>query len=77
MKNIKFSSEIEMLANNIKRIRLNVGISQEELALRANIDRSFISKIERAKANPSFNTLLSIAHTLNVSVIQLIKEESL
>ena len=42
-----------ILAENVRSARLAAGISQEELAFRAGIDRTYASQIERAIANPS------------------------
>jgi len=63
------------LAKNIKQERKRMGISQEELAFKANIDRTFVSKMERCQANPSLKTLLAIADVLDVPFIQLLTSE--
>lgn len=49
-------------------------ISQEKCALEAGIDRTMMSKIERAKTNPSLETLLKLANYLNVTVSELLLE---
>ena len=51
-------------------------ISQERCALEAGIDRTTMSKIERAKTNPSLDTLLKLANYLNVSVADLLTDPS-
>ena len=61
------------LALNIRQLRLDVGLSQEKLALLANIDRTLVSKIERRLANPTLEVLVKIALSLNVTVDYLIK----
>ena len=63
------------LAENIKQERKRIGMSQEELAFKANIDRTFVSKMERCQANPSLKTLLAIADVLDVPFIQLLTSE--
>lgn len=60
------------LAKHIKNIRCEVKISQEELALRADVDRSFLSRLERGLANPSYLTLLRISEALGKSPKELI-----
>lgn len=62
----------QALSANIKRIRLEHGISQEKLALKANIDRSYMSELERCLANPSIEALLKIANALEVSPCDLV-----
>ena len=49
-------------------------LSQERCAWEAGIDRTMMSKIERAKTNPSLETLLKLANYLNVSVADLLTE---
>lgn len=63
----------QALSVNIKRIRLEQGISQEKLALKANIDRSYMSELERQLANPSIEALLKIANALGVTPSELLK----
>lgn len=63
----------EALSANIKRIRLEQGISQEKLALKANIDRSYMSELERCLANPSIEALLKIANALEVPPSDLVE----
>jgi transcriptional regulator with XRE-family HTH domain len=51
-------------------------LSQERCAWEAGIDRTMMSKIERAKTNPSLETLLKLANYLNVNVADLLQEPS-
>lgn len=44
-----------------KRLRLEVGLSQEAMAYKAGLDRTYISMMERGKRNPSFRTLEKIS----------------
>lgn len=61
------------LSTNIKRIRKEQGISQEKLALKANIDRSYMSEVERCIANPSIEALLKIGNALDVHPNELLQ----
>lgn len=68
-----------IMANNIVGKRISVlrkqkKISQEELAFRAHVDRTYISRIESAGANPSLRLLAKIARRLDVSVAELLKD---
>ena len=47
------------------------GISQEELALSADIDRTYISQIERGIGNPSILVLLRISAVFKISLSEL------
>jgi transcriptional regulator with XRE-family HTH domain len=61
------------LAFNLKAIRAERGLAQERLALDAGVDRTVVSKIERAKTNPSLDVLLRLANHLETSVDCLLK----
>lgn len=63
----------ESLSQNIKRLRKERGISQEKLALRAEIDRSYMSELERCLANPSIDALLRISNALEVTPSELLQ----
>ncbi len=73
----EFKHYVEVLAVNIKAIRLQKGIAQERLALDAGVDRTVVSKIERLIGNPSLEILVKIAVALDVTVIDLLNEKSL
>ena len=61
------------LSTNIKRIRKEQGISQEKLALKADIDRSYMSEVERSLANPSIEALIKIGNALDVTPSELLE----
>lgn len=57
------------------RIQRNfLGISQEELAERTSLDRTYISLLERGKRNPSLLTLIKVAKGLETSVSTLTQD---
>lgn len=57
----------------VRRHRGSLGISQEELALRANLDRTYISGIERGIRNPSLTALVSLADGMKINVSSLLE----
>ncbi len=61
------------LAVNLRTIRLSKGIAQERLAFDAGVDRTVVSKIERAVTNPSLDVLLRLANQLEIEVSQLLE----
>lgn len=63
---------LKQLAQSLKKARLSFGISQESLALQSDLDRTYLSKIERGIANPSYLVLIRIAAVLKVSVKDLL-----
>ena len=60
------------LAGTIKDLRGRKNLSQERLALMANVDRTLVSKIERGIANPTLEILVKIAFCLGVPVSELL-----
>lgn len=57
---------------NIKRLREEKGMTQEQLAEKANVNRSLLNQLETGKLkNTSINTLQKIADTLNCKIIEL------
>jgi len=49
------------VANEIKQSRRRLGLSQEALALQAEVDRTYVSQLERGVANPSLLILYRIS----------------
>ena len=62
----------KVLGGNVKALRQGLGISQEELAFRAELDRTYISQIERGVSNPSVFVLLKVANVLDVELVDLL-----
>jgi transcriptional regulator with XRE-family HTH domain len=55
----------------IRRRRRELDISQEELAERAELHRTYISDIERGEVNPSLDNVEKLARALNISISDL------
>ncbi len=62
------------LGNNIKQIRSQMKISQEELAFKINSARNFIGCIERAEKAPTILTLHRLAQALGVKISELVED---
>ena len=56
------------LAQSVKLRRKELGLSQEELADMADIDRTYASQIERGVANPSLEVLYRVARSLEIDL---------
>ncbi|MBO9468402.1 helix-turn-helix transcriptional regulator [Tropicibacter sp. R15_0] len=67
------SELVHRFAGNLSRLRKARGLSQEELAHRAGIDRTFVSGCERLVRNPTLTTVEKIAAGLEVDPIELFK----
>jgi transcriptional regulator with XRE-family HTH domain len=58
---------------NVSRLRSDAGLSQDKLAEKADLDRTYLSGIERGVRNPGIKTVLRLARALDVSVDRLCK----
>ncbi|OYZ01871.1 MAG: hypothetical protein B7Y37_04550 [Sphingobacteriia bacterium 28-36-52] len=64
MINVKNKKLVKALGERIRTLRLELQISQEELANEADIPLSQIGRIERGETNPTISTLFVIAEAL-------------
>lgn len=62
------------LGKLVKSKRTKLGISQEELGFQSDLDRTYISGIERGIRNPSLTALVALAKGLGISVSELLFE---
>ena len=60
-------------AKRLRSLRNESGISQEELAFRAKLDRTYINSVENGKRNISIVNLEKIAIALNLSIRDFFK----
>jgi DNA-binding XRE family transcriptional regulator len=64
---------LRALADRIKELRNQKGISQEELAHRAGLSRTGMGFLETGKRSPRLDTLMKVADGLGVTVDELLK----
>jgi transcriptional regulator with XRE-family HTH domain len=57
---------------HVKQIRLSKNLSQEELALKAELDRTYISGIERGLRNVSLINIVKLANALEIPQTELL-----
>jgi transcriptional regulator with XRE-family HTH domain len=60
------------LGLRVRALRDRLGLSQEELAERAELHWTYVSGIERGLRNPGLNILAALAHALNVPLSRLV-----
>ena len=60
---------------NIKERREQLGISQKELAEKADISQSFLCDIEQGRSKPSIDTAVKLADALDISDIKFFEGE--
>ncbi len=61
------------IAKILKKIRENKGISQEQLAFKADLHRTYISQLERGLKSITVKTLFKITESLEVEIDEFIK----
>ena len=64
---------MKALASELKGRRASLGISEDELAFRAEVNRTFIGKIEVAANHPALSVLLRIAEGLQALIPEIIE----
>jgi transcriptional regulator with XRE-family HTH domain len=73
MRTVQNPSLLKAFAAEIKARRGELGISQEELAFRSGLSRTFLGKIEIAQNQPSLTALFKLADGLEVGSDELLK----
>ena len=67
-------SVIADLAKNLHKHRVRSGLSQEALAHTADVDRTYVSQIERGIGNPSIGVVCRLAMALDVDIEELLSK---
>lgn len=64
----------EKFGKNLKRLRAEKGISQENLASSAGLDRTYIPSIEKGSRNVSITVVEKLANALNADISEFFKD---
>lgn len=64
-----------IFASRLRQIRQVKGLSQEELADRAGLHRTYVGSVERGERNISIDNIECLAKALEIDIIELLKEE--
>lgn len=62
----------ERIAINLKRLRMERGLSQEKMAELADFHRTYVSQLERCVTNISIDGLERVANALGIDVVELL-----
>lgn len=65
-----------IVAQNLRRLRQDRGLSQEELAGQAELNRNYVGMIEREENAPTVDTLEVLAKVLKVAPEELLKRQT-
>jgi transcriptional regulator with XRE-family HTH domain len=66
-----------IVGDNIRRLRVKAGFTQEELALESGLSQGYINQLESGKRRYTQKSLELISNTLSIPVIELFREEKL
>jgi transcriptional regulator with XRE-family HTH domain len=66
---------LKAFGDRVRTIRTRQGLSQEELARRAKIDRTYIGGIERGERNAGIKNVCRIADALGVPAMEFFRDE--
>jgi transcriptional regulator with XRE-family HTH domain len=67
---------LRVLGQNIRRIRKENRLTQEDVADKARLNSSYYGRIERGEINVTIETLAAIAHALNVDIPEFFTGEA-
>ena len=63
----------KLVGRNVKRIRQDRGLTQEELAERSGFSQQYISGLEQGRRNPTIVSIYELATALGVSYMELVR----
>jgi len=63
----------ELVGRNVKRLRQEKGLTQEQLAELSDFSQQYISGLEQGRRNPTIVTIYELATVLGVSHIELVR----
>jgi transcriptional regulator with XRE-family HTH domain len=61
-----------MLGGELQRRRQSAGLTQEELARRADVDRTYVSKLERDLQSPTVDVFVQLCRALGVRASEML-----
>ena len=64
------------IGNRIKELRIQKGLSQEQLALTSDITPTYLGLLERNLKNPTIKVIEKICDSLNISISEFFSEEN-
>ena len=64
----------KLVGRNVKRVRQEKGLTQEQLAERSGFSQQYISGLEQGRRNPTVVTLYELALALGVDHLELLRD---
>jgi len=69
----KRTREEELFGAAVRRLRLERGLTQEDLAEAAGLSQRYVSVLERGENSPTLNVIFRLCHALDVSPMELLE----
>ena len=66
---------LELIAKNLRQGRQRLGLSQEELAERAGLHRTYVGAVERAQKNLTIGSLERLADALGSTIVGMVSDK--
>ena len=70
------SKERRTFANNLRKARIELGLSQEALAAKARLHRNYVGSVERGERNVAIDNMGKLARALRIPLSTLLREDS-
>jgi transcriptional regulator with XRE-family HTH domain len=77
MNKLRDKKVLEQFGQKLKDLRIQKGLTLEQLAFEADIELSQVHRAEKGKINPTLTTLIALAKGLNISISELLAEFNL
>ena len=71
--NVSKKDPLLLFGSNIARLRKEIGLSQEQLALESGLARSYMGGVERGQRNIALINICKLADALNIDPSELLK----
>ena len=75
MTKIRDNSFLKRFGDNLRKLREQQGLSQEELYFRANLSKNQVGNIERGEVNTTISTAYALSKALGIELPELFKFE--
>lgn len=62
---------VRKFGKRVREARLSFGWSQDELAFKLEVDRSYVSSLERGQRNPTLKTIARVSEAFDLSISEL------
>jgi transcriptional regulator with XRE-family HTH domain len=65
----------KLVGRNVRKVRLRVGLTQEQFAERSGFSQQYISGLEKGRRNPTIVTIYELAKALGVTHMDLVRPD--